>query len=146
MIYFKMDYFRVSYLKKMMTIAVILSSLIAGNAYKAEARQSSNACCEVECQTCASVCEKTLNYCLKQGGKHINAAHVKTLRDCISTCKQSADFMERGSKLQNSACALCEKACRTCAQSCAAFKDDKTMQACAQECNKCADVCSKMAD
>jgi len=131
-----------SYIKKLVLVTIVLSGLLLSFAYTA---QAANSTCKVECKTCATTCEQTLNYCRKQGGKHIDAEHIKVMQDCISTCKQSADFMARDSALQNSACALCEKACLSCADSCAAFKSDKTMQACADECKKCAQFCHNMA-
>ena len=101
--------------------------------------------CKVECVLCASTCEKTLQYCLKSGGQHSNSEHIDALKDCISTCKQSADFMARSSGLNKQACDLCEQACLRCADLCGAVKDDKKMQACVEECKKCAKVCHSMA-
>lgn len=133
-----------SYIKQFVFMTAVLSSFLLSFAYITQTAQAAESSCKIECQTCASTCEQTLNYCRKNG--HTDPAHIKALQDCISTCKQSADFMKRGSVLQNSACDLCEKACRSCADSCTAFKGDKTMQACAQECRKCADVCHKMTE
>lgn len=107
--------------------------------------QAADNACHSQCSNCARVCEKTLSYCKKQGGKHTEANHINVLKDCISTCKQSSDFMARGSSLQKEACNLCAQACTKCAESCETFKGDKTMQDCARECRKCADSCKKMA-
>jgi hypothetical protein len=132
-----------SYIKQFIIVTVVLGALFLGLSNRVQAQQASSSGCKVECKTCASTCEQTLKYCRKQG--HVAPEHIKALQDCISTCKQSADFMERGSSLQNSACNLCEKACRSCAESCADFKKDKTMQDCAEECQKCAQFCHEMA-
>jgi hypothetical protein len=134
-----------SYIKNIVFTTIVLGGLFLSLAYLAPIGQTANSNCRIECKTCADTCEQTLNYCRKHGGNHLNAEHLKALQDCISNCKQSADSMIRGSTLQNSACALCEKACLSCAESCAAFKGDKTMQACAKECKKCASFCNKMA-
>jgi len=129
------------YIKKIVFITMVLSMFWFS--FASAARAQANPGCKIECKTCASTCQQTLTYCRVHG--HTDAKHIKALQDCISTCKQSADFMARGSALQNSACALCEKACLSCADSCATFKGDKTMQACADECRKCADSCHNMA-
>jgi hypothetical protein len=113
----------------------------SGNEAKAPAQYSS---CYDACQKCEGVCETTLKYCLKQGGQHKEGGHVKTIRDCIATCKLSRDFMARGSEMVQSTCGLCADACKRCADSCETFKDDKRMQSCAQECRKCAQSCENM--
>src|SRR5579872_6062827 len=133
-----------SYLKKIVFVAVILGGLWFSLAYVGRTVWAAGSACQIECKTCAATCEQTLKYCRQQG--HANLQHIKALQDCISTCKQSADFMKRNSSLQNLACGLCEKACISCAESCATFKGDKIMQACANECHKCAQSCHKMSE
>jgi hypothetical protein len=110
---------------------------------EAKATPPANASCLTECNTCASECEKTLAYCLKQGGKHKEAKHIQVLKDCIATCKVSHDFMSRSSDLSTQTCALCAQACKRCAESCATF-NDKAMQECAAECKKCEKTCTEM--
>jgi hypothetical protein len=110
---------------------------------KAPAATPANATCASECNTCATECEKTLAYCLKQGGKHKEAKHIQALKDCIATCKVSHDFMSRSSDLSTQTCALCAQACKRCADSCATFPD-KAMQECAAECKKCEKSCTEM--
>jgi len=133
-----------NYLKKTVLMTVLLGSLWLSLVQIAQAGQVVDPGCNTECKMCASTCEKTLNYCQTQSGKHNDSEHIKALQDCISTCKQSSDFMNRGSTLRTLACSLCEKACLRCAESCSAIKGDKMMQACAVECKKCAQVCHKM--
>jgi hypothetical protein len=101
--------------------------------------------CAEECRTCADMCEKTLSSCEKQGGKHTEAKHLNVLKDCISACKTSHDFMKRGSEFQNMHCNMCQSVCEKCAQSCESFKGDKQMKACADKCRTCATACKKMA-
>lgn len=36
--------------------------------------------CKNECVTCTSVCEQTLNHCLKHKGKHTEPSHIKALK------------------------------------------------------------------
>jgi hypothetical protein len=121
-----------------------------GFAEDSKAAESSHPACRAECGTCAEMCEKTLAYCEKQGGKHADPKHLALLKDCIATCKLSEQFMKTGSQFQPQACTLCAEVCTKCAESCESIKDkegkvDKQMQACAEECRKCAEACKKMA-
>ncbi len=101
--------------------------------------------CQTTCKDCAAVCETTLAYCRKQGGQHVTAAHLNALRDCIATCKLSADFMNRNSDAMKESCFLCKEICERCAASCDAFKDDPKMKECSDTCRKCAKTCEKMS-
>ncbi len=101
--------------------------------------------CQSACSTCAAKCEKTLAYCKKKGGKHLEKTHINALKDCIATCKMSDDFMTRGSAMMNKACEICKEACLKCAEACETFKGDKAMKECADECRKCAASCEKMS-
>lgn len=101
--------------------------------------------CKAVCRSCQTVCEKTLAYCKKKGGKHTEAKHLDTLKDCITACKTSADFLSRKSANHMKSCAFCAEICRACAASCEAFGDDKQMKDCAAECRKCAESCEKMS-
>lgn len=135
-------------MNRMFFIALALFAMFAGfvpsQIYAMDHAQ--HAACIKECNSCAKKCEQTLAYCKKQGGKHVEAKHIKALEDCIQTCKISEDFMKRGSDLMNDTSALCEKACRKCAESCDTFKDDKVMKECAEKCRQCADSCKKMQE
>lgn len=93
------------------------------------------------CGKCKTVCEETLKYCQKKGGKHADAKHINTLKDCIKTCDLASDLASRNSALHEKAAAVCAQACKTCAESCEAF-DDKKMKDCAEECRKCATMCA----
>ena len=130
-------------MKRVILLVMLTFGLLSG--FQLQTFAESTAGCKTECSTCASICERTLSYCNKHGGKHTQPNHVKALKDCISTCKQSADFMLRNSQLQNAACSLCEQACTKCAESCEAFAGDKTMKSCAEECRKCAESCKEMS-
>ncbi len=139
-------------MKNVMLVFAVMCALIAGAGLSpgAFARDASGGsagaeACQKDCGHCASVCEDTLAHCKKQGGKHAEAKHVKTMTDCLSLCKMSDDFMSRGSELSGKVCGLCKDACLKCAESCETFKGDKTMKNCADECRKCAQSCGKMA-
>jgi hypothetical protein len=84
------------------------------------------------------------NYCLEQGGHHVEQAHVRLMTDCIQICQAAADFMTRGSLLHAAACAACAEVCDACAESCDMMEDDE-MKACATVCRECADSCRKMS-
>jgi hypothetical protein len=105
----------------------------------------SMASCAQNCKDCQKKCEDTLAYCQKQKGAHQSDEHLKALQDCIQTCKQSQDFINRGSAMASATCSTCAQACKRCAESCLTFKDDKVMQACAEECRKCETSCISMA-
>jgi len=94
---------------------------------------------------CADVCQKTLDYCVKKGGKHAEASVTNSLKDCIQACKSAFDFLNRGSAgLQGKSCALAVQACNECAKTMDAFSGDNTMLACANECRKTVGNCEKL--
>ena len=49
------------------------------------------------CAACAKICEDTLKYFKKQGGKYTEAANLQKLQDCITLCNASADLQARNS-------------------------------------------------
>lgn len=130
-------------MKRVILLVILLLGLSSAWPLAGRAEEAG---CKIECQTCASTCEKTLRYFSKRGGKDFDQAHINALKDCISACKQSADFMVRGSSMNKQACALCEQLCVRCAESCDNYQHDKTMEACAEECRKCAKSCHEMAN
>lgn len=101
--------------------------------------------CIQNCTDCHNICVQTIEHCLGMGGKHVEAAHLKSLLDCADTCRTSADFMLRGSAAYMQACGFCADACTRCAVSCEQFGEDATMKACAEICRRCAQSCSDMA-
>ena len=101
--------------------------------------------CIQNCTECHNSCVATTAHCLEMGGKHTEAAHLKSLLDCAQSCAVSADFMLRGSELHMHVCDLCAEACERCAKSCEQFGDDEQMEACAQACRRCAESCRQMA-
>jgi hypothetical protein len=101
--------------------------------------------CIQQCWDCRDTCQSTLyNYCLKQGGHHVEQAHVRLMADCIQTCQTAADFMTRGSELHATICSACAEVCDACAESCEAM-DDEIMGPCARACRDCADSCRRMS-
>lgn len=101
--------------------------------------------CIRDCQECDRACSVCLAHCLEHGGRHAEAAHIRLLMDCAAICRQSADFMARGSSFHRRLCDLCEDVCVACAESCARLADDATMAECAAYCRRCAESLAGMA-
>jgi hypothetical protein len=101
--------------------------------------------CIQQCWDCRDTCQATLyNYCLEQGGHHVEQAHVRLMADCIQACQTAADFMTRGSELHAVMCSACAEVCDACAESCEAMEDE-AMDLCARTCRDCADSCRRMS-
>lgn len=102
--------------------------------------------CIDACTNCHAVCAETLSHCLEQGGKHVEAAHVRLMLDCIEICDQSARFMIRESRYSAETCKACATICRACAESCDAITpSDDMMKRCAETCRECAEECETMS-
>lgn len=101
--------------------------------------------CIQNCMSCHQVCVITLSHCIEKGGRHAEAAYLKSLIDCAQICTTSADFMSRDSDIHPSICSACAEACLACAQSCELFSEDEVMKACAEMCRQCAGSCKHMA-
>lgn len=91
---------------------------------------------------CAKTCNETLNYCIQQGGNHVQADHLRAMIDCAQVCALGADLAGRDSQLWEAYKAVCAEACKACEESCEAFEGDRTMQACADACRECYEACS----
>ena len=101
--------------------------------------------CIDECWKCRTHCQETLfNYCLEEGGKHVESRHIKLMTDCIQICQIAADFMTRNSELHIAVCKACAEICEACAKSCEDVDDEK-MKECAKVCLACAETCREMA-
>lgn len=101
--------------------------------------------CIANCTEAHNACVVTYQYCLKQGGKHAEAQHLRLMLDCADITRVSADFMLRNSDLHGYTCALCAQICGQTAQDCSRFGDDGQMNSCATILQRCADSCSEMA-
>jgi hypothetical protein len=94
---------------------------------------------------CLRVCEETLSYCLHQGGRHVEAEHLKLMIDCADICGPTAGFMQRGSRFMAEISRTCAEVCQACAVDCAQFEGDQQMMRCVEACRRCADSCTQMA-
>jgi hypothetical protein len=101
--------------------------------------------CIENCTECHNVCVETVDHCLRLGGPHAEADHIRLLLDCAQICATSADFMLRGSDLHPRVCGVCAEACDRCAESCEQLGDDTQMRHCAEVCRRCAESCRRMA-
>ena len=101
--------------------------------------------CIGKCIQCAQMCDQLLQYCLKKGGAHAEASHIRMLQDCSDICFASARFMTRSSEFHSRTCAVCAEVCTACAADCDRMSDDDMMKACADVCRRCAESCQKMA-
>lgn len=112
---------------------------------KDEAKQVTMKSCIEECTKCQKACEETLAYCKKKGGKLADKELTNALKDCVQSCKLSADYMTRMSASHMKSCGFCAEICKACAEACEKFKGDKQLEQCAQECRKCNESCEAMA-
>jgi hypothetical protein len=96
------------------------------------------------CTECHQMCLETVQTCLRLGGPHAEAGHIRLLLDCAQICQTSADFMSRGSPLHTTTCGACAEICRACADSCRGM-DGEEMRRCAELCDRCADSCERMS-
>ncbi len=102
--------------------------------------------CISNCTECHNICVETASHCLKMGGEHAEASHIRKLLDCAQACATSADFMLRGSALHARTCGVCAEACERCAESCERLANgDEHMLRCAEICRQCAASCRAMA-
>ena len=98
------------------------------------------------CRDCHAMCTETITYCLKLGGRHATAAHMRLMTDCAQMCATSADYMIRESPVHARLCRLCAELCTQCANDCQEISgDDQGLQACIEMCRKCASACERMA-
>ncbi len=96
------------------------------------------------CQDCENTCQQTLMYCLGQGGKHAEAAHIRLLLDCTALCQTCTGLMLRNSEFAGRLCTLCADVCERCAASCEQFAGDAQLAACAEICRSSAASCRAM--
>lgn len=101
--------------------------------------------CIEACSRCHGVCVATMQHCLKLGGKHAAAEHIRDMQDCAQICATAADFMLRGSAAHAYVCAACAEACDRCEESCREVNDSPEMQRCIDACRACGTLCHRMA-
>jgi hypothetical protein len=133
---------------QMKQLLILIGFLMCSSGYSLQpaVAQTTGEIAKGNCTSCASVCQKTLDYCTSKKGKYAEASVTNSLKDCITACKMTADFLNRGSVgMQPKSCELTVQACNECAKSMDKFNTDNTMQACANECRKCVGNCQKLS-
>ena len=99
--------------------------------------------CIKACIECHDTCEHMIyQHCLRMGGKHVEAEHLKLMADCAQICRTSADFMLRGSPRHGLTCRVCAEICEACAENCERIGE---MEECVRACRRCAETCREMA-
>ena len=111
----------------------------------AAAHGHNHSSCLENCRSCEQACMETVQYCLKKGGEHAKADHIRLLMDCARACGTSAAFIISDSEFSKRMCAICADICSKCADSCAKLPPDDVMKACAEACKRCAGTCKEMA-
>ncbi len=101
--------------------------------------------CIDNCTECHRICLETVTHCLRKGGEHAAAGHIRLLLDCAEICQTNANFMLRGSDLHAYTCGACAEVCERCAEECERMGDDEQMRRCAELCRRCAESCRRMA-
>ena len=101
--------------------------------------------CIDDCTDCHAACVETINHCLRLGGAHAAADHIRLMLDCAEICQTSANFLLRGSDLHPLTCQACAEVCDRCAQDCERLDDDAVMRDCIDSCQRCAESCRRMA-
>jgi len=132
-------------MKKLITLLTVLFCTLMFGANLASDAQTTGEIAKGNCKSCAENCQKTLDYCNDKKGNLGEASVTNSLKDCVSACKMAADFLNRGTSLQNEAASLAVHACNNAAKTCDKFKEDNAMISCANECRKTIGNCSKLS-
>ena len=86
-------------------------------------------------------CLHCVQHCLRVGGVHAEARHIRTLLDCAELCQTTAAFLMRESDFHPRLCVVTAEICDNAAVSCEKIKDDEEMRATAQVCRRAAESC-----
>jgi hypothetical protein len=133
-------------MKPFIALLGILSCILALHFCQPAYSQTTAEIAKGNCKSCAEVCQKTLDYCIKKGGKYSETSITNSLKDCITASNMTDDYLNRGSvSLESKACDLTVIACNECAKSMDKFNTDNKMEACANECRKCVGNCQKLS-
>ncbi len=116
-------------------VMVACSTIMSAN-YSASFAQTTGEIAKGNCESTARMCQKAMDYCNEKKGKFSDSSVSNAIKDCMSACKSTDEFLRRGSKLSGKSSALCVEACNECAKACDQFKDDLQMTSLANECRK----------
>ena len=96
-------------------------------------------CCTC-CYECRTMCLKTMQDCLKKGGKLADAKLSLMLAECAQFCQVTADMAATGSARFASVAETCAKHCDDCARACDAMTES-CLDECAAMLRECAAAC-----
>lgn len=100
--------------------------------------------CIDHCTSCHQECLQTaMGFCLDQGGKHADPAHLRMMLACAEICQTTANVMLIGHGTHREICRACADACEQCAQDCENIGD---MESCVEACQQCATSCRAMSE
>lgn len=100
--------------------------------------------CIQNCNKSLTACLEGINFCLEQGGDHLEKEHLKILQSCAIACRTSVELMSLQSDFSASFCKACAEVCQACAESCEKM-DGAPMKMCAEACRGSQQSCEKMA-
>jgi hypothetical protein len=86
-------------------------------------------------RTCMDSIGECFQHCLTEGGKHVEADHLRYMLDAWDLLNVTATLMARDSPHAKEVEAICAQAVKDCEESCEDF-DDERMVACADICRE----------
>jgi hypothetical protein len=135
-------------MKKMISSLIMVLCAFVLNAYcLGVSAQTTAEIAKNNCDLCANFAAKTLNYCVTKKGNYGKASMTNALKDVITACKSSSEFIGNASAFQKRSAAIAVDACNECIKACggSTVNSDVNIKACADECRKCAGNLSKVA-
>ena len=128
------------------TLLSLLSMLLftASSSQMSFAQSIDTSKAKSDCQRCIDGCKKAESFSEHKGGKFASQDHIRHLKDCITACTTSADFLNRGSGLSKDAAKLTIDACDKCATSCESLGGD-SLKSCADDCRRLAESLKKVS-
>lgn len=98
--------------------------------------------CIEACESCHRICLHTaMNYCLEQGGEHVEPGHFRTMFVCAEVCRTTADAMLVSFSYHEVLCEACSRVCRECAETCERVGE---LEECVEACRRCAASCERV--
>ena len=134
-------------MKKMMNALIMVFCAFSLSTYSLSASAQTTAeIAKNNCDSCANFAAKTLTYCVSKKGNYGKASMTNSLKDVITACKSSSEFISNASALQKKSAAIAVEACNECIKACggSTVNADVNIKACADECRKCAGNLSKV--
>jgi len=87
-------------------------------------------------RTCMDTITECFDYCIKHGGEHVKASHLRAHLDAWDLLNATCTLVARGSDFADGAKGICADAVKRCEESCERFGDDQMMKACADVCRE----------